>query len=182
MVTITTDDICPRHLNLWTYWDKLKVRHPHLKVSCFTTAVWGGEPEQDVSKNHDFKEWYLRRRSWVEICVHGLTHGYPPEFERSREEQERSLKESLEKLRGYLPERWIFKPPGYRWTPSTLEILKQYGCDYAILNPIYEIRGVKVVNSHTNPKSLDSIQNIYSELDRLLRNCECVFLSELLKG
>jgi len=179
-ICITTDDYNPEFIPLWIYWDRLKDRHPHLKVTIFVPAMWQGKERNDVSTNREFRNWYARRKTWVEIGCHSLHHDYPPEFLRGKKEQERILRESLEKLKDYLRWPFLFKPPGYRSNQDTVELLKKYGCGFAILRPINEIGGVKIIECHTNIESLpDGIQNIYSKLNQLLQNHECVFLSEL---
>jgi len=71
--------------------------------------MWQGKEENDVSKSEVFRDWYERRKGWIEIGCHSLRHDFPPEFLRSKEEQETILRDSLKKLEGYLRQPFLFK-------------------------------------------------------------------------
>lgn len=108
------DDIGNKYRNELYKLDILKSKNPELKVNCFVIA-------KDI--NDWFPEWYLDRKEWVEIAVHGYDHDYPPECERD-DKEERILK-ALNILRPYLPEKYGFRAPGFQMTATTYPILKK---------------------------------------------------------
>lgn len=120
---ITTDDVCPSNLKNFHYWEKVKDRYPHLRLIAFTIANYRNE--QNVTQSKEFKKWFNRNKNWVEIGVHGYDHLYPPECERPN--QQRYIELALTILKPFLPDNYIYRPPGFQYTTKTVPILKQLG-------------------------------------------------------
>jgi len=122
---ITTDDVCPENLKYWHYWDEIKKNNPQLKVLAFVIANY--KYEQDISKSEEFISWYKRRIEWVVVGIHGYDHSpdLPPEQERSNAEE--LVKKSLDILKPFLPDRVIYRPPGFQRTIYTEPMLKRLG-------------------------------------------------------
>ena len=119
---ITTDDVCPQNLKFWHHWDEIKKHVPELKLIAFTIANYKG---QDVSKSLVFKRWFDEHKDWVEIGVHGYDHESPPEQERDNAGQ--LVSESVEILQEFLPERFLYRPPGFQRTIYTEPLLRLMG-------------------------------------------------------
>ena len=119
----TTDDVCPSNLVYFKFWDKVKESNPNLKVIAFTIA--NNQEKEDVSRSDEFKAWFDERKSWVEIGVHGYDHTFPPEGE--RENQEELIRKSVEILKPFLPENYLYRPPGFQLTCKTEPICRKLG-------------------------------------------------------
>lgn len=119
----TTDDLCLSNLHFFTYWDLVKKRKPDLKLIAFTIA--NRNYREDVGKSKDFKHWYGEHKEWVEIGVHGYDHGYPPEGD--RDDHEELIRKSLEILQPFLPEKFLYRAPGFQTTCRTEPICKALG-------------------------------------------------------
>lgn len=113
------DDIGTRHKTELSKLDELKIRIPQLKINCFIIA----KDTQDW-----FKKWYIPRKEWIEIGVHGYDHDNPPECERV-DKRER-IEKALDILKLYLPKRYGFRAAGFQMTASTYPILKDLGFWY----------------------------------------------------
>lgn len=133
-VCVTTDDVCPENNVLWHYWDKLKRQHPRLKVTCFVPGMFHGKKENNIYKSKEFRDWHKERSDWVEIAAHGLTHTHPPEFTKFKAHQEKIVKKMSIKLRKYLPVDPGFKAPFNRYNHQTIEIIKEAGYSYFMIN------------------------------------------------
>lgn len=120
---VTTDDVCLENLKFFKYWDEIKTMKPNLKVIAFTIANYKGE--QNVAESEDFRSWFNGHEDWVEIGVHGYDHLFPPEQERN--DAEELVMKSLEILKGFLPERYLYRPPGFQRTIHTEPMLKRFG-------------------------------------------------------
>lgn len=110
------DDVGAKYQDQLSKLDELKVKNPRLKINCFVIA-------KDIEDW--FGKWYLARKEWVELGVHGYEHDYPPECE--REDKKERIEKSLNILRQYLPEKFGFRPPGFQMTATTYPILKELG-------------------------------------------------------
>ena len=119
----TTDDLCLSNLTYFRFWDKVKEKRPDLKVIVFTIANFQGK--EDVSKSTKFKKWYDGHKDWVTIGVHGYDHTYPPEGE--RDDQEELIRKSVEILKPFLPESFLYRAPGFQVTCKTEPILRKLG-------------------------------------------------------
>ena len=120
---VTTDDVCPENLKYFKYWDEIKRQIPNLKLIAFVIANYKGE--QDVSQSGEFQMWYDDHKDWVEIGVHGYDHTYPPEQE--RDDASDLVMRSVELLRPYLPEKFLYRPPGFQRTIHTEPMLQNLG-------------------------------------------------------
>lgn len=184
MLYIITDDLCPSNLKYFSYWDKLKKKYPMLKITCFTIAC--NNNCEDVSKSVKFENWYDKRRKWIEIGVHGYDHAFPPECERSN--QAEFIRKSLTILKPYLPKYYGFRAPGFQKTIKTEPILKilnfsyiAYACGIRDLST-KNIFKPKIINTHVNNYSNDSINKIHHKIDIVLKKQPyCELLSDLIK-
>lgn len=122
---LTTDDVCPSNLKYWKYWLEIRRAHPDIKVVAFVIANYRGE--EDVSKSQEFKDWFEANKDWVTIGVHGYDHGEPPEGFRGKLHQRVSIELALAILKPYLPEKFLYRPPGFRTMPWTEPILRELG-------------------------------------------------------
>lgn len=115
---MTTDDLSVENLKYFRYWDKAKQRKPELKLICFTIA-------EGIDKNDEFKEFYEARKDWITIGVHCFNHDRVQEA--WRQDQEIWIKKALDILKPYLPEKYLYRPPGFRTLPKTESILRKLG-------------------------------------------------------
>lgn len=120
---MASDDVCLHNLVYWSHWDRLKQAFPELKVIAFTVANWGNK--ENVSESQEFGQWFEARKDWVEIGVHGYDHCFPPECE--RDNQEELIKKALGILKPFLPEKFLYRAPGFQVTNQTEPILKKLG-------------------------------------------------------
>jgi len=120
---ITTDDVCPENLKFFNHWLEIKDAIPNIKLIAFTIANF--KHEQDVSKSEEFKRWFEENKHWVEIGVHGYDHEYPPEWD--RDDASELVEKSLEILRPFLPEKYIYRPPGFQRTIELEPCLRRLG-------------------------------------------------------
>lgn len=116
-MVFSTDDLSVDNLQHFCYWDLAKKRNPGLKVLAFTIAE--GLPCKE------FDDWFMQHKDWVEIGVHCYNHDKPQEG--WRDDQEYWIKKALDVLTPYLPEKFIYRPPGFRFLPKTEGILKKLG-------------------------------------------------------
>jgi len=122
-IIFTTDDVWPSNLGFFEYWYYVKDKYPNLKLIAFVTANYAYK--EDVSKNDLFQQWFEETKDWVEVGVHGYDHGNPPEQE--RDDAEELVVKSLEILKPYLPEKFLYRPPGFQRTIHTEPMLKKLG-------------------------------------------------------
>ncbi len=120
---ITTDDLCLENLKYFKYWDDVKSQNPNLKVIAFTIA--NNKCEQRIDESEEFEEWYVQHNDWVEIGVHGYDHMNPPEQE--RDDAEEYVRKSLEILKTFLPQKFLYRPPGFQRSVRTEPMLKKLG-------------------------------------------------------
>jgi len=120
---LTTDDVCLSNLKFWKYWLEIKEQYPNIKVIAFVIANY--RYEENVSQNQEFRDWFEANKSWVTVGVHGYDHLLPQEG--WREDQIVWIQKALEILRSFLPERFLYRPPGFRFLPETEQILKKLG-------------------------------------------------------
>ena len=177
-ILISSDDLCPLFLSYFKWWDSLKKKHPNLKLTCFVVPRWKDNANQDVSTNREFRDWFENRKEWVCCGVHGYTHGFPPECFGTEEEQMACVQKALSALKGYLPERWSFRPPGNHINNFTIPMLKKLGCAFlhssGMLTILPDERPLNalLIETHTNDKNEDSIQFIFNQLDKKLSELE----------
>lgn len=120
---VTTDDLCLENLKFFSYWDEIKTMKPNLKIIAFTIANYKGK--QNVAESEEFGSWFDAHRDWVEIGVHGYDHLFPPEQE--RDDAGELVMKSLEILKDFLPEMYLYRPPGFQRTVHTEPMLKRLG-------------------------------------------------------
>lgn len=123
-VIYTTDDIWPSNLQYWEFWDKIKEKHPELKVIAFVVAEYNGE---DISKNQEFNRWYEVRKDWVEIGIHGLDHQKPQLGWLPKEQQKYEIERAMSILNPYLPQNPLIRFPGFRMMPYSESIVRELG-------------------------------------------------------
>lgn len=156
----STDDLSVENLENFKYWDKVKERYPSLKVLAFTVAKGLPTPE--------FLNWYESHKNWVEIGVHCYDHEKPQEG--WREDQEIQIANALSVLGPFLPKRFIYRPPGFRFLPKTEKILKELGFSgIAHIDFIkYFDTGekVKIFNTHcTKEEFINPIGKIWEKIN-----------------
>jgi len=122
-VIFLIDDICPENLKYWKYMEELHQKYPNNKVIAFVIA--NNKNEGPIRGSTLFKPWYDLVKNWVEIGVHGWDHEKLQEG--WREDQEKYIKMALDELRPYLPERFLYRAPGFRTLAKTEGILKKLG-------------------------------------------------------
>lgn len=113
----TTDDLSIENLEHFKYWDLVKAKKPDLRVIAFTIAKDIDCPE--------FRKWYDSHKGWVEIGVHCYDHERPQEGWRT--DQREQIEKARDILKPFLPERYLYRPPGFRFLPFTERILKDLG-------------------------------------------------------
>ena len=117
------DDVCPSNLKYWCFVDEIIAQYPDIYIIAFVIA--NNKNKELVSKSQEFNNWFLKYKNRVEIGVHGYDHIDPPEQE--RDNAKLLVKKSLEILRQYLPEHYLYRPPGHQRTIATEGILKELG-------------------------------------------------------
>lgn len=127
-IYVSTDDMRPSMIPLWEeYWDKLKIHHPSLKVTCFVPVFYQEFnifPEEDVVTSNSFKEWYEERKNWVEINLHGYTHSKPFENRMSYKKQENIIANTLSTMKNFINTSLVgYKAPFYMMDSNTLKAL-----------------------------------------------------------
>lgn len=120
---LTTDDLCPSNLQFWKYWLEIKREFPGVQVIVFVIANY--RFQEDVSKSQEFRDWFERNRDWISIGIHGYDHCLPQEG--WREDQEIWIARALDILWPFLPSRYLYRPPGFRFLPKTEKILRELG-------------------------------------------------------
>lgn len=188
LIAITTDDLCPSNIKMWDIFDQLKEKFPHLKVTAFTIPRFKNLDSEDISLQgfyQLFKNWFYKRKDWVEIGLHGLTHGHPPEFLRHEEYQKNHIKQSLNKLESFLPHHIGLRPPGFKYNEFTIRACAHLNISYIAtqtelitLKPVKDIN-CTLYNSHLSKNQPDSLNLIKNNLEKLLDSSNCVTLSEL---
>lgn len=150
------DDIGMEHKDKLSNLDELKVRIPQLKVNCFVIA-------KDIQDW--FKEWYISRKEWVEIGVHGYDHDNPPECE--REDRKERIEKALKILKPYLPKKYGFRAAGFQMTASTYPVLRDLSFWYIAhqtrVQLLKDMNGARlpILNCHI----YDDLRNIPAEVD-----------------
>lgn len=162
---ITTDDFCPKFIDLWSHWDKLKQAFPQLKVTVFVVPEWDGISSYNIGNSKEFIDWYNNRHEWVEICWHGFNHA-ANDCTRSREEMKKDMDKYFTVMSKFMPKNWGFKPPFYKFNSDMIDLAFEYGAKYfvtcsgIIYGPGKEIKPI-VIETHTN-----SITNVNDRIDK----------------
>ena len=115
-MVFSTDDISVENLEHFKYWDFVKKEVPEFKLLAFVIA-------QGIDNRFD--EWYHAHKDWVDIGVHCYNHERPQEG--WREDQEYWIEKARDILLPYLPENYLYRPPGFRVLSKTEGILKRLG-------------------------------------------------------
>lgn len=159
----TTDDLCLSNLHYFTFWDKIKQKRPDLKVIAFTIANY--RHRENVAESKDFNHWFQTHKDWVEIGVHGYDHEYPPEGE--RDDFEELVVRSVGILKPFLPEKYLYRAPGFQTTCKTEPIIKKLGFGgIAYQNRIKWFDGREAVpfNTHCCEKWDNPISKIWDRI------------------
>lgn len=166
---ITVDDLCLSYLDNFKLFDEMKAKYPGLQIIAFTIGNF--KNQEQLVDSDVFREWFDKRKNWVEIGVHSYDHLYPPDGD--REDEEFWITKALESLRPFLPENYGYRSPGWQTTNKTEAILRKLGFSYiAYENKIKHLNINKlesgVVNSHLY--DIDSIRKIYEVLQNQTPN------------
>lgn len=164
MFILTTDDLCPSNLKYFKYFDEIKKSHSDLKMIAFTIANF--QNKENVLESKEFNEWFEKHKSWVEIAIHGYNHLYPPEtFSNNFEEQ---LTNALDIMRPYLPMKYGYRPPGFRFSIRIEPLLKKLGFSYvAYQDNIKYFDGrqmITPINTHCSDKYDKPITKVWRSL------------------
>lgn len=119
----TTDDVCPSNLKFFEFWKLVKSSRKDLHLLCFVIANY--QNREDVSKSDEFKTWFEENKGWVTIGVHGYDHLFPPEGERDNHEE--LVLKSIDILKPFLPDKFLYRAPGFQTTCFTEPMLKKLG-------------------------------------------------------
>jgi hypothetical protein len=139
------DDVSTKYLNQLWKLECLKKKYPKLKVLCFVIAE---------NTNQEFLNWL--NKEWIEVGLHGYSHGGIPECE--KENKEELIKKSFEILKGILPNKYSFRAPGFQMTASTYPILKDIGVSYIVherkIQDLFEKKTIspQILNVHIYDK------------------------------
>lgn len=187
IIAITTDDLCPRNIKMWDIMDEFKKEFPHFKVTAFTIPRFKDLDSEDLSNEAIFKfeDWLLNRLDWVEIALHGYTHGWPPECLRWKEYQVDMIKKSIEALKPFLPKHVGLRPPGSNFNEFTKQACIELDLSYLApsdrLIPLKPTKAIKcdLINSHLSKNNADSLDLVKKDLSELIAKSECITLSEI---
>ncbi len=113
----TTDDLGVDTLRYFKYFDMIKQKHSNFKMTAFIIA-------KDLPI-FEFTEWFVNRRDWVEVGVHCWEHTKPQEGWRS--DQADYIKKARDILIPFLPNRYLYRAPGFRVLPKTEKVLRELG-------------------------------------------------------
>lgn len=192
-IYISTDDMRPSMISLWeSTWDKLKEKHSSLKVTCFVPAHFREFGEctgyhhfecsncEDVN-DFKFKNWYKKRKRWVEVIPHGYYHKKPFENTRSLHIQKFTIKKSLTALKYFIKDRDCigWKAPFYLYNQNMIKALidcgvKWYEQWWQIFPLVKTNRPLNIpitLGTHTSSEQQnnpDNIGKIYDSLDKQL--------------
>lgn len=161
---LTTDDLCLTNLKYFEYWDKVKEKRPELKIIAFTTANY--QLKEDLSKSKEFKDWFKKHEDWVEIAVHGYDHLSPPEVERDNLEE--LITKSLNILKEFLPEKYGYRSPGFKFSVTLEPILKKLGFSYIAYHEHIKVFKnnslIPVLNTHCCDRYDNPITEVWKRL------------------
>lgn len=154
------DDVHEKYLENWKYFDKIKEKKPDFKVMAFVITE---------GLNHKkFNEWYEPRKDYIEIQPHCYDHERPQLGWRPYEEQKKDIKRSLKELKSYLPERIIYRFPGFRTMPYSERILRECGISgiahQSCIKYFDTGKEIKVINTHLGDGLKDSISVVWEQI------------------
>lgn len=157
---ITVDDLCLDYMDNFILFDTLKMYYPDFKLIAFTIGNFKGE---NLKENQKFRQWFEKRKDWVEIAVHAYDHETP---DGDKEDEGEWIKKAYESLKLFLPEKYGYRSPGWQTTNKTEGYLKELGFSYiAYETKIKYFDGsivTDIVNSHLY--DINSIKRIYEIL------------------
>lgn len=114
------DDVWPSNLKNWSYVDQIQEKYPKLEIIAFVVANY--QEEELVSESKIFNAWFENKGQYIHIGVHGYDHKSPPEQERDNADELVDIATKI--LLPYLPERYLYRPPGFQRSIRTEEICK----------------------------------------------------------
>lgn len=182
MLIVATSDFAPPSLPLWSYWNKLKDKHPKLQVSVFVVPFWKGNSDYKINRDDNFQDWYKENKDWVNIVQQGC-YNYPNECLKFYKTQKKIIKRGYRKIHKLMPQDFFgFKPPSYRMNNSTIAVLKEIGFSFVVyynqilfLKPTAkEVPHFEIIETYTNieDKKNNNINTIFTELDIQLTEFE----------
>lgn len=116
---LAVDDVCPSNLKYWKYVLEIKDKFPDIKIIAFVIACY--KNIENVYESEEFINWFEKNKNSMEVGIHGYDHLYPPEQERNNVEE--LVEKSLNILRPFLKEKFLYRPPGFQRTINTEKIL-----------------------------------------------------------
>jgi predicted deacetylase len=158
----TVDDLCLEYLDNFILFDSLKKLYPEFKIIAFTIANF--KNKENLRDSQLFKDWYDKRKDWVEIAVHSYDHDGIPDGDRENEKE--WIEKGLISLKDFLPKEYGYRSPGWQTTNRTEEILKGLGFAYIAYESKIRYFDGRVVNNIINSHLYDvkSIKKIYEIL------------------
>ena len=156
---ITVDDLCLEYMDNFILFDSLKKLYPDFKLVAFTIGNFKGENLKD---NKKFKQWFEKRKNWIEIAVHAYDHDLP---DGDKDNEGEWIEKAYQSLKIFLPEKYGYRSPGWQTTNKTEGILKELGFSYiAYETKVKYFDGridKNIINSHLyDVKSINRIYEI----------------------
>lgn len=165
----TTDDVYPSTLKYFEYWKRVRACIPNMKLYCFVIAFKDEDPNERVDQNDQFMKWYEDNKDWIEVGVHGYDHALHRTQEGWRTDQKEYIEKSVEILKDFLPDRYLYRPPGFRFLPKTEKILKEIGFggiahqEFIKYFDTCEFKG-PVLNTHCCPDFDNPITDVWKNI------------------
>lgn len=188
---VYTDDICPSYVEkYWKWWNLLKANHPKLKLNAFVIPN-RDYLEAELISDRIFCGWLETVKDWVSFYLHGYAHDRPPENLRSADEQKHLIDKGKKLLEQTINIPILgYKAPGLLLNSYTRDVLKELDFTFIchkdridILNDCKirtDIPPPRMISTHTNGKSSDSVEKIYAYLNEVFENREFYSIKELI--
>lgn len=185
------DDFSPRNTNLGLL-EELHEHFPKIKITMFTVAWeirFGEATPITVDKFQPFVNACIKSQDWIEIAVHGLTHG-PHEFKNVNYEDAKKWIGVAEKMfiNRKMPYAKIFKAPQWELSPDGKRAAEDLG--FKVVEDHYynwnlkDLRPVGfkelIGHGHVQVTMGNGIEEVMHRLMDLPTNTNFKFLSEVL--
>ncbi|MEK6882015.1 MAG: hypothetical protein AABY22_20520, partial [Nanoarchaeota archaeon] len=96
-----------------------------LKLIAFTIANY--KEQEPINESQEFKDWFEKHKDWVEIGVHGYDHHPMEKPDWERDNAEELTQKSFEMLKPFLPEKPLYRSPGFQILNRTAEFVRKLG-------------------------------------------------------
>lgn len=185
------DDFSPRNTNLGLL-EELREHFPGFKVTMFTVAWevrFGEATPITLDKFAPFVNACIKAQDWIEIAVHGLTHG-PSEFKTVDYDNARKWIGVAEKMfiNRKIPYTKIFKAPQWELTPDGkkaaedlgFKVVEDHYYNWNLKDPRPDLNETLIGHGHVQVTMGNGIEQVMDKLLTLPTNTEFKFLSEVL--